>query len=144
MTQSDTESRATSMSDAGEPLAEEVALLRRTVRDLVALSALPTMWTAPDLPHVAESLADALLSTLRLDFVVVCLNGPPGGAAIEGIRVARPSGIADPEQAIRQALAPWVDCDGLPPPATISNPLGSGTMQVASVPIGHAAELGML
>lgn len=144
MAQSEAEIRPKPASHAEEALTEEVAHLRRTLRDLVALSALPTLWTAPDLPHVAESLADALLSTLRLDFVVVCLKAAPGGGAVEAIRVARSSDIANPVQVIRPALSPWLDGESLSLPTAISNPLGSGTVQVAGVPIGHAAELGML
>jgi PAS domain S-box-containing protein len=144
MAQRDVEISKKPATDTEAALIEEIALLRCTVRDLVALSALPTLWTAPDLPRVAESLADALLSTIRLEFVVVCLKSTPGGDAVEAIRVARSSDMAHPEQAIHQALAPWLDCDGLSLPSTISNPLGSGTVQVAAVPIGDAAELGML
>jgi PAS domain S-box-containing protein len=150
MAHSDVESMEGPTISTQEALIEEVAHLRRTVQDLVALSALPTSWTAPDLPHVAASLADALLCTLRLDFVVVRLKGAPGGGAVEGIRVARSADPpaarvpANPEQAIRQALAPWLDGDSLSLPTAISHLLGSGTVQVAGVPIGHAAELGML
>ena len=48
--------------------------LRRTMRDLVALSTLPAVWInlAPD--AIARSLADVILSTLCLDFVYVRLK----------------------------------------------------------------------
>ena len=46
---------------------DETRTLRRTMRDLVALSALPAVWAGCQPPQVAEGLADVLLSTLRLD-----------------------------------------------------------------------------
>src|SRR5436309_4712816 len=107
MAQSDVEIGDKAASPTEEALVEEAAHLRRTVRDLAALSALPTLWSAADLPYVAESLADALLSALQLDFVLLCLKGEAGGGAVEAIRVHPSSGVAHPEREIRQALAPW-------------------------------------
>jgi hypothetical protein len=62
---------------------DETLTLRRTMRDLVALSALPAVWTGYRPLQVAESLTDVLLSTLRLDLTgrhaphPVDLRGPP-------------------------------------------------------------------
>ena len=47
--------------------------LRRTMRDLVALSALPVVWAGYPPLQIAEGLADVLLSTLRLDLVYLRL-----------------------------------------------------------------------
>src|SRR4029077_15382061 len=58
-----------------EPVADESRTLRRTMRDLVALSALPAVWAGYRPLQVAEGLADVLLSTLRLDLVYIRLPG---------------------------------------------------------------------
>jgi signal transduction histidine kinase/ActR/RegA family two-component response regulator len=131
-------------SETEEALAGEVARLRRAVQDMAALSALPALWTAPNFPHGAESLADALLSTLDLDFVLIGQRASLGGVIVKAVRAARQSGTADPVMAISQALAPWLNCDNFCLPGAIPDPLGSGTVWVASAPIGPAAELGML
>ena len=48
---------------------------RRTMRDMVALSALPSIWAGKQPLHVAESLAEVLLNMLSLDFVYLRLRG---------------------------------------------------------------------
>ena len=47
----------------------ETRTLRRTMRDLVALSALPALWAGYRPLQIAEGLADVLFSMLRLDLV---------------------------------------------------------------------------
>ena len=58
-----------------EPLSDETRSLRRSMRDLVALSALPAVWAGYQPRQVAEGLADVLLKTLRLDLVYIRLPG---------------------------------------------------------------------
>src|SRR5438552_15697270 len=91
-----------------EPVADETRSLRRTMRELVALSALPAVWAGYRPLQVAEGLADVLLSTLRLDLVYLRL---PGQAEAQGIEVARTAGGATPTcqtQDIGRALASWL------------------------------------
>ena len=57
---------------------EENRRLRRTMRDLVALSTLPAVWIGLGPEGIARSLADVLLNTLSLDFVYVRLTGLAG------------------------------------------------------------------
>src|SRR5262245_56047537 len=115
---------------------DEIGTLRRTVRDVVALSALPAVWPGYRPPQVAEGLADVLLSTLRLDLVYVRL---PGETEEHGVEVARTAGgPTPPDQArdIARALAPWLggpDTESAPP---LPNPVGPGTLRVAVVPVG--------
>ena len=62
-----------------EKVSDEARSLRRTMRDLVALSALPAVWAGYQPRQVAEGLADVLLSTLRLDLVYLRLPGQTEG-----------------------------------------------------------------
>src|SRR4051794_18836582 len=97
--------RATAMSEkndltqkpieqAPEENAAELRDLRRSVRDLVALAMLPALWTGKDPAQIADSLADAVLSTLRSDLVYVRLEGLPGVDIIEAARANRQPEIA--------------------------------------------------
>ena len=52
--------------------------LRRCVRDLVALSALPAVWVSFDTARVAESLADVLLGMLRFEPLYTTKPGGTG------------------------------------------------------------------
>src|ERR1700731_2739023 len=57
--------------------------LRRALRDLVALSAVPAAWVGREPPAIAAGLADVLVNSLHLDFAFVRLRDPNGGAAVE-------------------------------------------------------------
>ena len=61
---------------------EEVLRLRRTVRDLVALSSLPSIWVDYDLDPSLQNLTDVLRATLRA--LTVCMRiEKPDGARFE-------------------------------------------------------------
>ena len=57
---------------------EEVSKLRRTVRDLVALSALPSIWVDCDLKRSLQNLTDVLRATLRAWSVCLRIELPDG------------------------------------------------------------------
>src|SRR5207253_1540207 len=67
---------------AVEKVSDETRTLHRTMRDLVAFSALPAVWAGYQPRQVAEGLADVLLSTLRLDLVYLRLPGQSEGREI--------------------------------------------------------------
>src|SRR3954454_3991255 len=94
---------------AVEKVSDEIRTLRRTMRDLVALSALPAVWVGYQPRQVAEGLADALLSTLRLDLVYLRLPGPTAGQQIEVGRTAGQPTTTDEIRDIGRALAPCLD-----------------------------------
>jgi PAS domain S-box-containing protein len=57
--------------------------LRRALRDLVALSAVPAAWVGREPPDIAAGLVDVLVNSLYLDFAFVRLCDPSGGVAVE-------------------------------------------------------------
>src|SRR4051794_9913559 len=61
----------------------EEALLRRRIRDVVALSTLPAIWGNADARQIGERTAEALLGMLQLEFAAVIVSG---GSAMEIIR----------------------------------------------------------
>src|SRR5260370_37206212 len=66
--------------------AAEILGLRSTVRDLLALSAIPEVWVGREPPAIATELADLLIEALQLDFAFVRLRDPTGCHAVEAIR----------------------------------------------------------
>src|SRR5262245_51657071 len=115
---------------------DETRTLRRTMRDLVALSALPAVWAGYRPPQVAEGLADVLLATLRLDLVYLRLHGQTEGQRIEVARTAGGPTPPDQTRDIGRALAPWLNGPGIDSAPPLPNPLGPGTLRVTTVPIG--------
>src|SRR5439155_26568402 len=96
-----------------EAVSDETRTLRRTMRDLVALSALPAVWAGYRPLQVAEGLADVLLSTLGLDLVYLRLPGQAAGQQIEVARTTEGPTATDQTRDIGRALAPWLDGPGI-------------------------------
>jgi GAF domain-containing protein len=127
-----------------ESVADETRTLRRTMRELVALSALPAVWAGYRPPQVAEDLADVLLSTLRLDLVYIRL---PGQTERQDIEVARTAGGPTPTDQTRdigRALAPCLSSAAIDSASPLPNPVGPGTVRVVAVPIGCGRQDGVL
>ncbi len=129
-----------------ETISDETKTLRRCVRDLVAISALPAVWTGYDPPHIAESLAEVLMSALRADFIYIRVRGRSDEAPIEVTRTNDRAGAADQAQEIAAAVAPWLEFNASDPHPSIPNPIGSGTVRLGITPIGmiHGEEYGAL
>ena len=72
--------------ETSENATDEVRRLRRTMRDLVALSTLPAVWIGLGPEGIARSLADVLLNTLTLDLIYVRLAGLNGEGVVEVVR----------------------------------------------------------
>ena len=64
----------------------EILRLRSTVRDLLALSAVPEVWVGREPPAIAAELADLLIEALQLDFAFVRLCDPTECHAVEVMR----------------------------------------------------------
>jgi PAS domain S-box-containing protein len=64
----------------------EIAALRTMLRDLVALSAIPTAWVGREPAAVAAGLADALVDLLQLNFVFVRLRVPSATGEVDAMR----------------------------------------------------------
>src|ERR1700681_4438421 len=64
----------------------EIVALRTMLRDLVALSAIPTAWVGREPAAVATGLADVLVDLLQLDFVFVRLRVPGAAGEVDATR----------------------------------------------------------
>src|SRR5437660_1472473 len=127
-----------------ESVSNETRTLRRTMRDLVALSALPAVWVGYRPLQVAEGLADVLRSTLRLDLVYIRLPGQTEGQGIEVARTAGGPTPTDQARDIGRALAPWLNGAGIDLVPSLLNPVGPGTVRLVVVPIGCGRQDGVL
>jgi len=107
-----------------EKVSDETRTLHRSMRDLVALSALPAVWAGYQPRQVAEGLAEVLLSTLRLELVYLRLPGQTEGHGIEVARTAARPITTDETRNIARALAPWLDGAGINAATPIPNPVG--------------------
>lgn len=126
---------------------DDVASLRRCVRDLVALSGLSAAWNGHKPCQIAESLANVLRHTLLcLDFTYVRLNGQTEGVALDASCTDQGPDTSERTQVIGRALAPWLQSNVAGPAAvsSIAAPFGSGTVRVVLIPIGYEGACGVL
>src|SRR4051812_39291154 len=89
--------------------------LRRYLRDLAALTALPTVWNRQSRRQVAEGAAEVLAAVLRLDAAYVRLQGGAGERAIEVTHLGEESGIAIARAEIDRALGIWLRAESFDP-----------------------------
>src|SRR4051794_8224372 len=118
----------------------DVRQLRRGLRDLAALTALPAVWTGSDPRRIAESLAGALFHMLRLELVYILVRDRAYENPVEVAHTARGPAPTTQAEEVGRALDPWLDTGDLSStPSTIANPLGSGMTRVLCPPIGIEA-----
>jgi two-component system, sensor histidine kinase and response regulator len=122
-----------------------VQQLRRGLRDLAALSALPVVWTESDPRRIAESLADALLHMLHLELVYILVRDRAYEIPVEVAHTALGPAPTAQAQEIGRALDPWLNTNDLSrTPSSIANPLGNGMTRIICPPFGIEARGGVL
>ena len=119
---------------APEPHSEALEL-RRCIRDLVALSALPAMWKGYEPGRIAESAASALVSMLGAEFVYVGLSSKRDDDGVDVVKMASPV-----EATLLREIAAAVKLEirdaGGRETMTIANPLFRSALRLAIAPIG--------
>jgi PAS domain-containing protein len=127
---------------SSEDVVEENRRLRRSMRDLVALSTLPAVWFGLPLAGIADSLADVLLNTLSLDLLYIRLDSSVGKNT-EVVRISpRRDGIdAD---AVRALLDQALTSDGTTPLLAVPHPFDGRLLHLAVTRFGVGEEHGVL
>ena len=126
-----------------ETLTDEIQSLRRSLRDLVALTTLPTIWAGSTPSGIAESLTDVLLTTCpQLDLIYILLNRSAPENALELVRTRQDLITGDAAQKIGTVFAPWLKTDGSSPLVTIANPLNNDPLEIAVFPMGQSGNAG--
>jgi PAS domain S-box-containing protein len=131
------------MTDSAEERIDEVRQLRGCINDLVSLLALPAMWSDRKPPQIIETLLDALVGILRLDFIYVRLNDEAAAQPIEAVRLAQYQPALQPQE-VGRALAPWLTSDSFALPLTVANPIGGGKVNLARFSLGLQEEPGLV
>jgi len=122
-----------------EEVVKQSRTMHRTMRDLIALSALPAAWAGYPPRQIAEGLADALLSTLGLDLIYVGVSRRTAGQEIEISRGAATRGASTTNETrrIAEALKPFLNGGTADPAPSVPNPAGGGMLHLVVVRIGE-------
>ena len=111
------------------------AELRRFIRDLLALSALPAIMKSYNPRQIADTVVEAVESMLDADFMYMSLLGRRDDAVIEIVRTheRRAGDFAD---AISTAMRELLPAYSSAPTVAVPNPIGEGAVRIAVAPIG--------
>ena len=110
------------------------AELRRCIRDLLALSALPAILKTYDPHQIADSVAAALVSMLDAEFVYISARGKRNDPVIE-IALTDKRSAGDSLEAIRATLREILLAPSSEQTMAVSNPIGEGIVSIAVAPI---------
>jgi len=118
-------------------------LTENCIKDLVSLQALPALWSSLEAPHIIESLLDALLHMLRVDFVYARLNAAMGGSPFEVSRFAGRWYEVSHVQAVRHMIDRCL-LDDLPASSfVVLNPEGEGEVSIISCQLSLRNDIGV-
>lgn len=131
------------ISDVPKVALAENSRLRRTMRDLVALSTLPAIWSGRNRAEIASSLSDVLLNMLALDLVYIRLGGQDGAHLVEFLGSKQQQDEARAEAA-KASLSRMLGGGGGELAPTIPDPFGVGTLGIAVIRFGVGSDQGVL
>jgi PAS domain S-box-containing protein len=113
---------------------------QKVLRDLVALSAVPSVWVGRESRDIAADLADLLAALLNLDFALVHLRDSNGSAAAEMARGRAPPAVLERVQQYRDG-----QCRLSKPEIVPGGGVGNGVQGGGFVlPLGVNAEIGLV
>jgi transcriptional regulator with GAF, ATPase, and Fis domain len=119
---------------SGDSNDNEIPDLRACVRDLAALSALPSLWAARDAAEVLASFVDIVGSSLRLDLLYARIEDPRSGAPVEAIH-AGDRAQELPQSMVAKIARMLAPLEPAAHPPTIESPLDGGApLRVAILP----------
>jgi PAS domain S-box-containing protein len=116
--------------------------LRKSVRDLVALSTLSSLWSVYDPHRIAQGLSDVLREMLPLEFIYIRLWNQHGGDPVEFAVNSRGADVLNETRAVGRSFAPQLPFGTVP--RTMESPTGGAAVCVAAVPVGRKAESGVI
>src|SRR5262245_49581561 len=111
---------------------ETVLNLRACVRDLAALSALPSLWVGREPPQVLDSFLDIISAALRLELVYSRITEPRSGETVEAARAGHQKLPRARVEEIRGLLAPLI---GSATSTEIISPIDNAMLRVAVLPL---------
>ena len=112
------------------------------MNDLVSVLALPAVWSVSEPSRILETLLDALMGILDLDFLYARVRLDSHGAPIEALRTSQISRISQEE--IRQALSHRFGEDPQQWPEEVLRQLAGREVSVVPIKMGIEGELGLI
>jgi PAS domain S-box-containing protein len=121
----------------------EIKRLERCLNDLVSVLALPAAWSGSQPSHIVQTLLDALLVMLCLDFVYARFEDPAGGAPIEVLKIAPSAQRILPDE-IHRTVSQWFGDDPEKWPYRLRASIGDQDISIVSQRCGLHGEIGVI
>src|SRR5688572_2432066 len=126
------------------PVLDDIAVLKRCFRDIVAISTLPAMWSGADPKRIAESLASSLFTTLDPAMVYVGISPGVEEVPIAVAQTGRYQVAPSIASALEADIASWVRSHDPHEPMQVAASPGCEALNVFTRAVGHNAELGVI
>ncbi len=127
-----------------EETVDEVKWLEACVNNLIGILTLIVIFAGRETHQTVTALLDALLGTLRLDFVYVKLKGLAGSMPIEMIRSTRSENLAWQEGVVNEVLKTSLRCETQTRPLVVQKLTEEGDVSVAVFRLGLNDKMGVL
>jgi len=126
------------------PADPEAANLRACLNDLVAVFALPAIWSGNEPSQIVCTLLDTVLHTLRLDLVYARLTDRAGGILIESVRTDDSQNFSPASEQVRQALCELLGNDIRMWPPLVRHTIFGQDLALVPVRLGVQGEMGVM
>jgi signal transduction histidine kinase len=129
---------------AGREMDREIKRLQGCINDLIAIVALPAMWSGHDPAEILGTLVGALVRMLRLDLVYTRAADAGGGPPIEAVRLAASDTLNVEPLEIGRALERLLIAGFPASRLAVPNPIGEGPVSTTRVQMGLQDDIGAL
>lgn len=118
--------------------------IKQQIRDIIALSTLPSIWLGASPRRIAESLAAALYSTLYPALTYVRFNMPSGNERIEIVSVGRYDSDSRLSDILGPKIEAWIPHHDPEEILELNDISGFGNLRVAIRALSHDADFGII
>src|SRR5256886_6726810 len=125
-------------------LPRDTATLRSQLRDLIAILALPAVWSGRDAADVPEAVLEVLSSMLRLDLAYIRAADPAGSGPLETVRVQGRPDLASRGREIAGLLAEGTTDPDANQALVLQDPATGEPLRATRITLGLAGHTGVV
>jgi len=125
-------------------LPRDTATLRSQLRDLIAILALPAVWSGRDAADIPEAVLEVLSSMLRLDLAYIRAADPAGSGPLETVRVRGRSDLGSRGREIAGLLAQGTTEPDASQALVLPDPATGEPLRATRIALGLAGHTGVV
>src|SRR5713101_7064456 len=125
-------------------LPRDTATLRSQLRDLIAILALPAVWSGRDAADTPEAVLEVLSSMLRLDLAYIRLANPTGSGPLETVRVRGRPDLGSRGREIAGLLAEGTTDPGANQALVLADPATGELLRATRIALELAGHTGVV